>query len=49
MKSSSIAVSSMELMAVEAAPLVVAGEVPANERENPIFCAGDLGIAEGTS
>ena len=36
-------------MAVEPELLAVADEAPANERENPIFCVGDLGVAEGTS
>ena len=39
----------MELMTVEPATLVVADEAPAKERENPVFGAGDLGVAVGTS
>lgn len=44
-----MAVSSMELIAVEPALLDVDGDDHANGRENPVFCTGDFGVVEGTS
>ena len=39
----------MELMAVEPAPPGIADGGPADGREKPMFCVGDLGVVEGTS
>jgi hypothetical protein len=44
-----MAVSSMELIAVELTPPETDDDDPANGREMPTLCAGDLGVMEGTS
>jgi hypothetical protein len=44
-----MAVSSMEPIAVELTPPETDDGGHANGRERPMFCAGDLGVVEGTS